>query len=456
VSFFRRTLSNPVFSEQTILKTDIGQFSETRSFLAKTGEVPINTRAISKYKLVFLAVVGNILEFYDFTLFTVFYVVISTTFISSNNSFSQLMATLGIFAAGFLMRPLGGLYFGYIGDKYGRKKALSASLLGMAFSTFCIGILPGVDMIGIFALILLIFCRLIQGFCIGGEGPRAAIFCLEHLHEIKPGFISSIIAASNIFGGFLAIVTGLIVKCFFDYDELIWRLMFICGGLIGLIGAYIRTHFYETPIFLAIKEQNQIEPNPAYKLFKSYKLEIIALMFLGGLIIALSCIILAYIQVFLISFRGVTEIHALIFMSIGALLYTSFLPFLGMLSDHFGFKTVIITAAFCIVGFSYPAFYLLASNSYLWNFVGILILTIMAASIYGPSYQFMLSVFPVKQRYSGIAFSFNLGAALLGGTAPAILTFLVKNYEHPGAASIYPIILSISFLAFARRFIIKK
>jgi MHS family proline/betaine transporter-like MFS transporter len=209
--------------------------------------------SVKKRKIVGPAIVGNIVEYYDFGLFAVYAHTIGALFFPASDPFMQTLLAFGTFAVGFFMRPLGGVVFGYIGDKLGRKVSLTISILGMALCTFLIGILPTYHHIGIAAPFLLLIIRLFQGLCVGGEGAGVAIFVLEHTEGYRPGFMGSIVMASNMVGTLLAVFVGIFINHFCHVGDC-WRYAFILGGLTGLIGLYLRYQLNETPGFVARKK----------------------------------------------------------------------------------------------------------------------------------------------------------------------------------------------------------
>jgi len=192
---------------------------------------------MNKRRSIFLsAISGNVLEYYDFTVYAVFSLAIGQAFFPSGSQVIQTLSSLSVFAVGFIMRPIGGIIFGFIADKYGRRVSLIISMLGMTMTTFTIGLIPGYSDIGYGAPILLVMMRLIQGLCISGEGAGAAIFILEHYQNLRPGFTAGIVHASNIAGTLLASFVGIILEQLFPELEFAWRFAFILGGIMGIIG----------------------------------------------------------------------------------------------------------------------------------------------------------------------------------------------------------------------------
>jgi len=166
----------------------------------------------STLKIVAAAMVGHILEFFDFTIYAVFAVELGKSFFPAESEFSQILASLMVLSVGFFMRPLGGLLFGHIGDKFGRKVSLIICVVGMALATFLMSIMPTYEEIGLAATLILVSLRLVQGICVGGEGAGSSVFVLEHLNKLKPGLIGGIVNAALTIGILLAILTGLVLN----------------------------------------------------------------------------------------------------------------------------------------------------------------------------------------------------------------------------------------------------
>lgn len=376
-------------------------------------------------KIILPAFIGNALEYYDFTLFAVFSAEIAKVFFPNQEDFSQILLSLAVFAVGFLMRPLGAIIFGHIGDKLGRKKALTISMACMAIPTFMMGILPGYETLGSFAPMFLISLRLIQGISIGGEGAGSAIFVLEHNQGLKLGYLGGMITASNFIGAFCATLVGLGIS-YFGLSIISWRYAFILGGFLGLVSFYLRLQTRETPIFEEVERRGEIVKLPLLVALTINKREMLLSGFLGGLVGAVAYMILAYINIFFNKIVGLSPSLSLLYAAIGIGSYIACLPFSGMLSDKVGYLRSTLQACCYTAVLIIPLFIIMGINHPVLSIIMIALLGALGAWICAPAYPIMLSIFPAKQRYSGIAFSFNLGIALFGGTAPIISAYLTK------------------------------
>ncbi|MCF8462509.1 MAG: MFS transporter [Rickettsiaceae bacterium] len=395
----------------------------------------------------FSAVVGNILEYYDFTVYIVFLVNISNSFFAPDSELAKTLSALAVFAVGFVTRPIGGIIFGYLGDKYGRKISLICSMVGMTIPTFAIGLLPGYEDIGIYAPIILVILRLIQGLCISGEGTGAAIFVLEHYHNLKPGFITGLIHAMNILGTLTASLIGIAINRIFPEVDFAWRFAFILGGVFGLAGFYLRMLVSETPIFIAAsRSKSKINISFFTLVKRTYKSMILSLS-LGAFASILVYLVKAYINVFYSTVLKNTTFDSLAYVSYTSFIMMLVMPISGYISDVIG-KTKTIkyaTVLTCII--ILPTFLCMMNPSFYLRILGLTLLAISAGGVSGSAYNFAISLFKPQYRFLGVGFSYNLGVAIFGGTSPIIARHLVEYTGVHYAPALYVMLVSAIFLA---------
>ncbi len=396
-----------------------------------------------KNRIILTAIIGNILEYYDFAIYSVFYLQIAKAFFPTSDLRVQILLALAVFALGSFARPFGGIIFGHLGDRYGRKVSLTAAMLGMAVPTLCIALIPSYDQIGIYAPILLIVFRMFQGLSVSGEGASAAIFLLEHFYKWRPGLLSSIVMASNTLGALLATCIGILIS---KIDELDWRVAFIIGGMLGLVGIYLRIKISETPTFQLLQQQNKILKFPLVAVFKNNAKNILICACIGGTTASFSYFVKTYLNVLFTNFLGYSQDIALGYVAFCTGLLMLFIPFFGWLSDKIGFKQVIIGSAYISIIAIIPTIMLTQSHNNMVILLALVIFALLTSSISAPAYRYAVTLFPPEQRISGVAFSYNLGIACLGGTAPFIFTYL-NNITHLNyAAGFYIIFTSILLL----------
>ena len=402
---------------------------------------------MNKRRSIFLsAISGNILEYYDFTVYAVFSLSIGRAFFPSDSQIVQTLSSLSVFAVGFLMRPIGGIIFGYIADKYGRRVSLITSMLGMTTTTFIIGFIPNYSEIGYSAPVLLVMMRLIQGLCISGEGAGAAIFILEHYQNLRPGFTAGIVNASNIAGTLLASVVGIVLELLFPGMEFVWRFAFILGGLMGIVGFYFRLRVSETPIFEMLAEKKRTLKMPFTHVIRSSWPAMLVTCCLGGAASSIVYIIKTYINIFYIEIMGFDKTIALVYLSYSSVVMILTMPLSGYISDYIGRFKMIIISSMAIVIISIPAFMLLACAEMWKQVTALTIIAMLGGLISGTAYIFIISLFSPEERFTGVAFSYNLGVALFGGTSAVISMWLVKVTDLYYAPAFYIMFTSLAFL----------
>ena len=348
-----------------------------------------------------------------------------------------MIASLAVFTAGFIMRPIGAVIFGWLGDYSGRKIALTHTMLLMALPTFMIAVLPTYEQIGIASSILLVLCRLMQGICTGGEYNNAAIFLLEKTPIFKRGFYSGLMTASSILGFFLASMVAAFID-FFPTDFATWRIPFLFGASIGILGFLYRTRYLtESPEFQA--------QTISFSWFdiKQNKKNLLFIVILGWFAGTISLSLIGYIPSHLSNLTqlSIKETHLL--SNFGIFIYMISLPILGMLSDKMGAETLMKIATFCTLILAYFIFILLESQKLSLIAVGVVLLALCGACFLGPMHAYFLTLFPASFRCRGISMSFSIGAGVLGGTAPLVFTFLIELTNDHKAPALYFILCAV-------------
>src|SRR5699024_9543569 len=385
-----------------------------------------------RVKAVTAAAIGNIVEWYDFSVYTYLAAMISYNFFVSDDQLTSLLATFAAFAVGFLMRPIGGFLIGVYGDKVGRKKALSLVIIMMAIGTFMIGILPTYETIGVWAPILLVFGRLIQGFSTGGEWTGGATFIVEHAPNERKGFWGSFHMVSVNIGMLLGSITGVLLTTFMAEEILYswgWRIPFIIGGILGLVGLYMRFNIEETPEFEAMKEEQEKllenkevntneevkEPNIWKVLMYTYK-EALACMGISVFWTVAVYGLLTYMPVYLSDILGLSEQLGFVANTLALILLIILTPFAGHLSDKYGRKPLLLFATVGTLILVYPLFLLMNTVSFPLIVVAVLIFAVLIASFNGPAVVTLVELFPADVRYSSFSIGYNLTISLFGGT----------------------------------------
>lgn len=380
-----------------------------------------------KKKIILASIFGNALEFYDFTLFGVFAAIIANQYFPGDNETSKLLSSLAAFAVGFFTRPIGAILFGHIGDKFGRRQALSLSILLMGIPTLTIGLMPNYNQIGITASIMIFACRLLQGVFTGGEYNGAAIFSIEHLGKKNPGFIGGLITGSCVIGASTATFLGTLTQRP-DMPGWAWRLPFLFGALVSLVGYFIRRNISETPEFLSEKKP-AASKIPLLKALISYPNSCLISFMLGGLNGTLSYTLFGFLNIYLSRYLEIPMVTAMQLNLIGLFAFMIGSPLMGYLFDTLGQPKFLTCAILSILILAIPIFIALSSKIIPMIVIGQILLGLCTASIAGSGHAVMQTLFPVADRYSGIAFNFSMGMAMLGGMTPIIYVNMIENYH---------------------------
>ncbi len=379
-------------------------------------------------KVIISGMIGNGLEWYDYALYGHFAALISRHFFPAGDPKVALIATFGIFAAGFLMRPIGAMFFGYIGDKYGRKNALALSILLMAIPTACIGLLPTYEMIGIYAPILLTLIRLVQGVAIGGEFGGSIVYLVEHSGEKHRNLIGSTSIISMLIGVlFGAAISTFLAEIMTDenFNNYGWRIPFILGLFIGLVGLYIRTSLSESPVFLDAKETGHLCDKPISETFRTNLPEL--LLAIG---VYLAVTIPFYLQTvfmnsFMVKFLGFQVSDALLINTISLLTMMLVTPISAWLCDKYDREIILKLTCVAYICFAIPFINLLNEHTFASALAAQVIFSVIVGFYLAPIPTLLSDIFPTKTRYTGMSLSCNLSAAVFGGTTPALITWAI-------------------------------
>lgn len=376
-------------------------------------------------RVVIASIFGTALEYYDFTLFVFLATTISPLFFPSKDPLISLLSALATYAIGFVMRPLGSIFFGTMGDRYGRKKALSLSIVLMAFPTFAIGLLPDFSQIGLAAPILLIICRMCQGFCAGGEYNGAGIFTVENVRPGRAGFAGALVAASSALGSGLGSVVSMVVSMQ-NMPSWAWRLAFILGGVLALTGYFIRTRLWEH----FIPGKREFQRLPIVEVFRTNRGAVFSTIGIASFSVMMFQIPMAYPHIFLSTMRGWTLSEALTIATLGRIWYMFCSPLAGLLADRIGGYRMLLGASVAIFILIWPIFYLFCTAETYWGVVAADFAMITLTTIFqGPMNLYMAQLFPRTSRYSGVAFGYTFGQAIFGGSTVAIATWLATTYS---------------------------
>jgi MHS family proline/betaine transporter-like MFS transporter len=358
-----------------------------------------------------------------------FATVIAAVFFPEIAPQAALLATFAVFAISFVIRPIGGIVWGSIGDRIGRKTALSWSILIMSGATTVIALLPSYHQIGMLAPVLLLLVRMVQGFSASGEYAGATSFLAEYAPPAKRGFYTSMVPASTAAGLLAGSLMSALLFSQLETAQLHgwgWRLPFLLAFPLGLVGLYIRLKLEDTPKFRELEAKHHVEATPIKELFTTYRKPIIRAFAVTCLNAVGFYLILSYMPTYLITEVGMEESASFLANSIALFAYIFLIFLMGLLSDRFGRKTALIAASVLFIVLTVPLFGMLEGASFAMI---VLIQVIFGALLTvndGTLPCFLTEIFPTRVRYSGFAFSFNTANALFGGTAPFVATWLIS------------------------------
>ncbi len=397
-------------------------------------------------KIVISGMIGNALEWYDYALYAQFAYIIGLKFFPKTE-FVEIL-TFALFAAGFLVRPLGGILFGQIGDKFGRRSALVIGIMMMAIPTAGIGLLPSYESIGIVAPIILAIIRLIQGFSLGGEFSGCIAYIVEHSPDDKRGLAGSASFVSMCLGMLMGVGVANVFSYVLSEEDLLswgWRIPFIFGLLIGLIGLYIRSHLAESPIYKAAKEGGYLSKTPLRETFTKYWKELLMAIIIYINVTAPFYTTTVFMKYFMQNI-GYTEQQGSVVCAIILITMTIVFPISAYISDKIGRKPVIIFGSILYILGIYPIFMALVSMNYIFAILSQIIFAIIIGIYMGPVPTLLVELFPTRVRFTGVALSYNLSAAIFGGTTPMIGTALYQFSGNNLALAYYLTVLAIFVL----------
>jgi MHS family proline/betaine transporter-like MFS transporter len=391
-------------------------------------------------RTVLAGMTGNAVEWYDYGLYGYLSPILATLFFPSGDPLTSLMATFGVFAAGFLMRPLGAVAFGHLGDRLGRKKALVVSVALMAVPTGLIGLLPTYAQAGSLAAVLLVVSRLLQGLSVAGEFTGSIVFLVEHAPASRRGFIGSWAGFSTNAGCLLGSGVGTLLVAVLgqqDLDAWGWRLPFLLGAGLGVVGVYLRLTVEETPHFQNLTRSQGVARLPLREALRHQGREMVSAFSLLWLSSVGFFTVFVYMPGYLTGVGRLPLGSAMTVNWLGMVVVGVVIPLVGAWSDRVGRKPPLLLAAAGLLVLSYPLFWLLSRADFALCVVAQCTFGVLLATLVSPLYALLVELFTTRARYTALSLPFNTATALFGGTAPLLATYLVKRTGDPCSPGLY-------------------
>lgn len=376
----------------------------------------------------FAGMIGNILEWYDFALYGFLAVILAELFFpSSGGAIISLLATYGVFAAGFLMRPLGATLFGYIGDRVSRKAALSLSVALMGASTFLLGLLPTYETIGVWAAVLLTSLRLLQGLSVGGEFSTSVTYVVERAPKSMRGLFGSTANIGSVLGMLLGSGVAALATTVLDREILLewgWRLPFLFGGVLGLGAYFLRRHLPARHIHK--KEGRHSAESPLHEAFTKNRREVTQAFLLSLGYAVFFYMPLVYLPTYANEFAGLSLEDALVINTVATAFLVLLIPVFGYISDRFMRRKYLLFAAFAFAAMlAYPLFAAIAAFGVPGLVLAQFVLVILVAVPLGVLPATYVELFPKDDRLTAYSLTYNFSLGVFGGTAPIVATWLI-------------------------------
>jgi MHS family proline/betaine transporter-like MFS transporter len=385
------------------------------------------------------AAIGNITEWYDFGVYAYFEPTIKQVFFSDLGDTAGTIATFGLFAVAFLVRPFGGMFFGPLADRIGRNTVLATTMILMALGTFSIGCIPSQDSIGLWAPALLLVARLVQGFSTGGEYGNAMTFIAEYAPDRRRGFLGSWLEFGTFVGYLMGAIIVTVAGATLSDDQLLgwgWRIPFFVALPLGIVGVYLRTRLADTPAYVALEDeasQREKENRTGHETRRLAAIWPFVAVCMGLVIVwnVTNYMLTSYMPTYVTetvpnaSGGGVSSTVSQWIQIAVMVVALVTIPFLGMLSDRIGRKPIAWTGVAALIVLSFPMIWLIRAQSVWTVFLGLLIMGLALITFSSTMPSTLPSLFPTAVRGAGLSVSFNVAVSLFAGTTSVVVGALV-------------------------------
>ncbi len=419
-----------------------GQQGESKVSVTQHGETRAATsvRNRSPWRSAIAAGLGSAIEYYDFQLYAVLAVTISPLFFPNQSPETALLSTLLIFGSAFLVRPLGGMFFGWLGDRHGRRTALLVTVIGMGFATAGIGLLPGYLALGVLAPCLLLLLRFTQGFFAGGEVTGAATYIAESVPMRQRGFFGAFNPAMATFG--LTLATGAAGLCSAILGAAAmgawgWRIPLLLSVPLIAVCFWARSRIEDSPVFERLAREARLSRTPLAEVVSQHFPALLKIIGLGFAQNAAGYVGVVYLSIHMTRFLKYDPTHVFALISTVTLLSVALMPLSGAVSDRVGRRAMLAVALLGYMVLAPATMYLVGQGNFGLAIIAVVISILPFVMMQSVGYPLYAEIMPSRIRYSGVALGFNLAAILGGATGPYIATWLVQQTGHPIAPGFY-------------------
>lgn len=412
--------------------------------MTTTATAPVDPATLKK--VIVAAAIGNFVEWFDFAVYGFLATTIALQFFPSGDAGAGLLKTFAVFAVAFAFRPLGGIFFGMLGDRIGRKRTLAMTILLMAAATTLIGLLPTYAAIGVTAPILLTIIRCAQGFSAGGEYAGACAYLMEHAPHDKRAWYGSFVPVSTFSAFAAAAVVAYALEASLSAQAMGswgWRLPFLIAAPLGLVGLYLRWKLDETPAFQAVAEEHDVAHSPLKETLRHHGAAICCLGAFVSLTALSFYMFTTYFATYLQVAGGLSRASALLVSLIALLFAAAICPLAGAFSDRVGRRVTMGTACILLIVVVFPSFQMASSGSFAASIVGVMLLAVGAVLCGVVTAALLSETFPTRTRYTASAITYNMAYTLFGGTAPLVATWLISTTGSNLSPAFYLIAVSI-------------
>lgn len=394
--------------------------------------------------------IGVFVHWFEWAIYAYLASTIAVVFFPQQDSTAALLSVFAVFAISFGVRPLGALVFGALGDRIGRKKTLSIVILSMSAATLVVGLLPTYDAIGLWAPILLVAARVVQGLAAGGEFGSAAAFLAEYSPRKHRGFGVSWLEFGSLLGFLAASLVVFVLTSVMDAQTIAdggWRIPFLIAVPMGVIGFYIRSKIEDTPEFRSLEQLDNVPQSPVKEVFTRHWKQLLQMSGLEIMMHVTFYVVLVYLLTYQEKVLGFDAGTAALLSTAASVAGLILVPLVGALSDRIGRKPLLIAAAISLVVLAYPLFLIMHSGTSWAGIVSTVGLGSILALILGVHAAAAAELFPTRTRQTGLSVAYSITAAIFAGTVPYVLTWLIAQTGNEMMPAFYLILVGLVGLA---------